>query len=117
MNAQTVHSELGRGAHSHLGLVLSPERYALISNAPYNQLQHPGHLVIPAGTTQHMAKIMRDQHTERLRIFHEVATVKNAFKQQFVGAIEPQYLQALRDSITERLNGTVAEVVKHLFHV
>ena len=36
VNAQTVHSELGRGAHGHMVLVLTPGRYALISNDPYN---------------------------------------------------------------------------------
>ena len=32
-----VHSELASGAHGHSGLVLSPRRYALFSNAVYNQ--------------------------------------------------------------------------------
>ena len=30
INAQTVHSDLGGGAHGHLGLTLSPGRYALL---------------------------------------------------------------------------------------
>ena len=55
VNAQTVHSDLGGGAYGHPGLTLSPQRYALISNAAYNQPQHPGQFIIPAGTTQHMA--------------------------------------------------------------
>ena len=49
-NAQTVYSELGGGSHGHLGLVLSPGRYVLISNAEYNRQNHPGQLVIPVGT-------------------------------------------------------------------
>ena len=117
VNAQTVHSELGGGAHGHLGLVLTSGRYALLSNAPYNRPQHPGQLTIPAGTTLHMARTMRDQHTKRLRIFREVTSVEHTLKQQIVGAVEPQYLQALQNSTTDRLNGTVAEIVKHLFQV
>ena len=117
VNSQTVHSDLGGGTHGHLGLVLSPGRYALISNAAYNRPAHPGQLVIPAGTTLHLARTMRDQHTERLRIFREVTSVENALKQQIVGAVEPQYLQALRDPTTSRLNGTIPEIMKHLFLV
>ena len=64
-----------------------------------------------------MARTTRDQHTERLRIFREETAVENSLKQQIVGAVEPQYLQALQDSTTGQFNGTVAEVVKHLFHV
>ena len=55
VNSQTVHSDLGGGAHGHLGLVLSPAQYALICNAACNRPQHPGTLIIPPGTTQHMA--------------------------------------------------------------
>ena len=35
INAQCVHSDLGGGAHGHLGLVISPEEYALHSDAAY----------------------------------------------------------------------------------
>ena len=66
INAQTVHSDLGSGAFGHLGLVLSPDRYAMISNAEYHRATHPGQCIIPAGTTQHMARTIRDQHTERM---------------------------------------------------
>ena len=90
VNAQTVHSELGGGTHRYLGLVLSPGRYALVSNVPYNRPQHPGQLVIPAATTLHMARTLKDQHTERLRVFRKVTAVENALKQQIVGAVEPQ---------------------------
>ena len=100
VNSQTVHSDLGGGAHGHLGLVLSPTRYALICNAVYNRPQHPGTLIIPPGTTQHMARTLRDQHTERLRVFREVTGVENAPMQQIVAAVEPQYIEALRNSVT-----------------
>ena len=60
---------------------------------------------------------MRDQHNERHRIFQEVTAVENALKKQIVGAVEPQYLQALQNSNTGYLHGAVAEIVKHLFQV
>ena len=117
VNAQTVHSDLGGGTHGHLGVVLSPRRYALLSNAEYHRLNHPGQLIVPAGMTLHMARTMRDQHTERLRIFKEVTGVENAFKQQVVAAVEPQYLEVLCNYTTGRLQGTIAEIIRHLFKV
>ena len=117
VNAQTVYSDLGGGAHGHLGLVLSPRRYSLISNADFVRPVHPGQLVIPAGTTMHMARTLKEQHTERLRVFRETTGVENSLKQQVVSAVEPQYIEALRNPTTGKLNGTIAEIIKHLFDV
>ena len=71
----------------------------------------------PAGTTQHMARTIRNQHTERLRLFREVTGVENALKQQIIAAVEPQYLEAIRNQVTGKLAGSVYEVIRHLFHV
>ena len=117
VNAQTVHSDLGVGAHGHLGLVLSPRRYSLLSNAKYVQPQHPGPLVIPAGSTQDIAHTMKEQHTERLRVFREVTGVEQALKQQIVTAVEPQYLEALRNPTTGRITAPVYDVIRHLFQI
>ena len=43
--------------------------------------------------------------------------VETALKQQVVAAVEPQYLEARRDPTTRKLNGTISEIVKHLFDV
>ena len=78
VNAQIVHSDLCGGAHGHLGLVFSPCCYALFSNAAYNHPQRLGTLIIPAGTTQYMARTLCDQHTEQLHVFHDVTGVVQA---------------------------------------
>ena len=49
-NAQSVYSHLGGGAHGHLGLLLSPAQYALLSPVPFLRPVHPGPLAIPPGT-------------------------------------------------------------------
>ena len=48
-NAARVPTNLGGGAHGHLGLILTPAEYALISATPYVRPVHPGPLVLPAG--------------------------------------------------------------------
>ena len=65
-NARSVPSNLGGGTHGHLGLVLSPDTYALLSDTPFDRPDHPGPLAIPPGTTQHMATTLREQHKEAL---------------------------------------------------
>ena len=117
INAQCVHSELGGGAHGHLGLVLTPQEYALHSNAAYHRPAHPGPLVIPAGTTQHMANMMCDQHRERLRVFREVQGVDQALRQQIATAIELQYLEAIRNTATGRIALPVRDIIRHLYSV
>ena len=86
---QWVHLDLSGGAHGHLGLVIAPREYALYSNAAYIKQAHPGPLVIPASTTNHMANTMQDQHKEQLRVFREVQGVKHALRTQIVTAIKP----------------------------
>ena len=108
-NTKTVNSELGGGAHGHLGLILSPRCYALLSNSPYHCPHHLGQLVIPTDTMQHVACTMSDQHTERLRIFRAATRVENALKQQIKAAVEPQYIESLRDPYTGRSNGSIYE--------
>ena len=51
-NAQTVQCSAGGGQFGILGLVLSPEEYALISNVAFDRPPHPGNFQIAQGTTQ-----------------------------------------------------------------
>ena len=117
INAQCVLSDLGGRAHGHLGLVLSPQDYALHSDAAYRKPNHPGAIVIPPGTTNHLANIYREQHKERLRVFREVQAVEQALRQQIVTAIEPQYLEAFTEPATGRINDNVHQLIKKLYQL
>ena len=44
LNARSVSSDLGGGMHGHLGLVLTPEDYAQVSQTPYMTFQTPWQL-------------------------------------------------------------------------
>ena len=41
-NAQSITSDLGGGADGHLGLVLFPAEYTMVSDTPYEMHTHPG---------------------------------------------------------------------------
>ena len=75
-NSQTVPSNLGGATHVHLELVLNHQQYALLSNVPFITPSHPGPLVIPPETTEHMTNTLKEQNSETLRVFNETQTVE-----------------------------------------
>ena len=50
-NASSVPYTLGGGAHGYVGMLLSPQAYASLSNTPFDEPLHPDRLVIPQGST------------------------------------------------------------------
>ena len=113
-NAKSVPSNLGGGNFGHLGLVIPPNRYNLISNIPFDRPNHPGLLVIPPGTAQHAAATMRDLQAEQMRVFKEVNAVDQALIQQINQAVEDDYLTPIRDRTTNSINLPVFDVLDYL---
>ena len=113
-NAAAAPSQLGGGAHGHLGLILTPVQYALLSPIPFTRPTFPVSLVIPAGTTSIQATSLRDTHAEAVRVFREVTGVEKALIQQLVIAIDGPYLVALRNRHTNSITGPIAVILKHL---
>lgn len=114
-NARSVFSILSDGQHGHLGLVLNPVEYALISAVPFIVPPHPGILNIPPAATASQAASTRDAHREALRIFLEGTTVKSQLVQQIVKAIDPVYLATLQDRITATINAPIWDILTHLW--
>ena len=112
---KTVFSDFGGGHHGLLGLLLSPEDFALLSNVPFHRPQHPGQLQIPAGTPQHEAIRFREEDRETICIFRETLAVETVLIKQVVNSIAPEYLQELRDPFTDKIDVTILEVLVHLF--
>ena len=71
-NDKAVYSNLGGGAHGHLGLVLTESQYTLISYTPLVYPTHPVPLIILYGTTAHANSDIQIVHTEEVRLFREV---------------------------------------------
>jgi len=57
---------------------MTPTQYAIHSTTPYVRPTRPGALTIPVGTTRLTAEGMERNHTEALRVFHEVRGVEQA---------------------------------------
>ena len=114
-NATSVTTDLGGGANGHLGLVLTPAEYNVVSQDPYVRPVHPGALVIPAGTAQHEATRLRTDHKEAIRLFRETVDVEKALIKQVVAAIEPKYLKSLRNANSNAITIPLHDVLTHLF--
>ena len=114
-NAGSVPSYLGGGSHGHLGLVLNAQRFAIISQVPYIRPHFPGPLTIPQGATPQMTVIFRDQHTEAVWSFREVAGVEQALRQQLVAVIDGDYLVALRNRNTNSITMAIFDIIQYLF--
>ena len=118
-NAQTVQCNLGGGAHGHLGLVLEPAEYLLVSPVPYVRPVHPGPLVIPPGppaVPAYCRQELRDDHKEAVRIFQEAENVETTMKKQLAAAIPDMYIKRFRDNLTNAFNTPLSAMLTTLFH-
>ena len=76
INVASVHSNLRGGTNGLLGLMLSPERYALITHIPFERPEHPGHFQPPANAPRAVVEAEERIHKENLRVSHEVLEVE-----------------------------------------
>ena len=114
-NAMAVNSELGGGQHGHLGLVLTPEEYARISNVPYERPDHPGDVDIPGNTTQHEATRLLREHKDAIKLFRETTDMEKAMRYQITAAVPEEYLDALRNREANAITNTIPEIIEYLF--
>ena len=80
--SKSVYSNIGGGAHVHLGLVLIYAQYALISPTPFVYSTHPGLIIIPDGTTTHANSNIRIVQIKIVHMFQELMRVEQALVQE-----------------------------------
>lgn len=115
-NAAQVESNLGGGAHSLLGTILTATEHALISPTPFTYPVHPGPFVIPNGNniTNMHREIARDQHKESVRVFQEVNAVQKAQIKQISKAVPELYLKQFQNVHSNAITITVGELLQSL---
>ena len=67
-NTKTVYSNIGGGAHGHIGLVPTEAKYAIIYPTTFVYLTHLGPLIIPDVPIAHANSNMRITHTKEVRL-------------------------------------------------
>jgi len=113
-NAATFTSDLGGGANGHLGLVCTAAEYVNINATAYIVPEHPGILNIPALTPQNAATRLCINHTDLLRACRESIDAQKSLTKQITQAIEPNYLNTLRNWTTNAINTGIQNILAHL---
>ena len=113
-NTMSVHSNLGGGRHGHLGLLLTPQQYALISPIPYIQPLYPPAPIYPQFLTQQQLTVITNGYKKALQIFHTVENVERALIQQIIEAIDETHLKAIKNRITGQLTGSIIDIITYL---
>ena len=108
--------KLGGGELGHTFLVLDEATFqALQGAAAWQRPTHPGVMQIPANATAAQATAQRDAHDEAICVYNEAIDMEQALKQQIQGAIAPKHLKGITDRTTQRLIGTIPEIVTWLY--
>ena len=101
VNNSSVEMDLGGDKHGYLGLVLSNEEYASITNTqPFITPTYPQLLIILADTTAIQALELKDAHNERKHINLECKSIEKALLFYLQDATEDRYIEFLVDEYT-----------------
>jgi hypothetical protein len=115
-NASSVPSTLGGGLYGHLGLILSPARYAtLAGSVPWVAPGNPGPFAPPAGATGPQIEAAKDVWRNLQTSFEVYQATDKALIAQVVDAIDPIYLRALLNRATGQYSTSIRQMIKHLF--
>lgn len=98
-NARAITSTAGGGALGHLALIMPPAEYLLRPGAIAFVIPvSPGILEAPPrGADPATIAELKRVYNNNLRIFDTYQTVRSALQNQICSAVEPTYLQALKD--------------------
>ena len=113
-NTMAVHSNIGGGQHRYLGLVVSPNSCALLSNTLFVSNIHPLNLVIPVVATHQAQDELKRQYEKNLRVFHETRGVEQALIQQLVLPVKVKYITATRNRITFQSSGNLFLLIQYI---
>ena len=131
-NVQKVKTTLGGGQWGYLALVIATAAYnAIPGTTPFNRPTDPGTFspAPPAGSgattrAQRTAAIaaltpaeitaQKIAHDEQLRKYNECQAIESLVRDQISEAIEPDFLEALRDSTTDMLTSDIPTIFEDL---
>jgi hypothetical protein len=115
-NASSVPSTLGGGLYGHLGLILSPARYAtLAGSVPWVAPGNPGPFAPPAGATGPQIEAAKEVWRNLQTSFEIYQATEKALIAQVVDALDPIYLRALLNRATGQYSTSIRLMLKHLF--
>ena len=117
-NAISVHTHRGGGAHGHLGEVVDPANYLVIT-APnvdaYNAQVYPGDApAILVGMTAAQIHAAEELWKRNMKEFETANDVRQELKALIIGAIDDKYIADLKDPVLRYANVTVLELLTYI---
>ena len=128
INAQSVPTTLGGGQLGYLALVLPRTSYDAIPNAGrFDRPTDPGPFIVqtrapPTTRTNQATPVItaatvaqqKAEWDENKRVYNECQAVEQVLRQQIIEAIDPEYLEPLRDQYTEMVNDSIPSIFEYL---
>ena len=115
-NASSVDCDLGGGDHGYLGLILTEEEYTRIApDDPFVAPEFPGTLVIPRGTDTIDAMNIRETHKQNMSAYRECREVERSLIRHITIALEPKYIDFLKNQDTDLIEDDIPTVLQYLF--
>ena len=113
-NAASIVTSRGGGAHGHLAMTVSTATYATLSETPFVAPTMPP-AVNPAGMTGPQIANANRIYEEQKAEFHSYVNLQNALKKQLIAAVDPLFLQTIRQQYVGFANRTIREMLTHLY--
>lgn len=108
----SIPSELGGGAHGHLGLVLKPDKYQEVTGHDFQTHLNPGALpAFPENLAQPQIAQINAAYKDKLRLWLDKKALIKDLKSQLTGAIDKNNLVAIQDQCTGYNNATMQEIL------
>jgi hypothetical protein len=115
-NAAARQSTRGGGMHGHMGMVLSPARYALHAAIPYVFEPNPGEAPIyPPGVTGVAQRTLDNEWQRNATIYQDQQAVHAALKNQLFRAIPEAYWAGITNPLTGMAGISLIEMYAHLY--
>jgi hypothetical protein len=115
-NAASVPSIFGGGLYGHLGLIVSPARYATLADTvPWVSPQNPGVFEPPESGTGPQIEAAREVWRDANFSFELFQATEKAIVAQIVEAIDLTFLRALLNRTTGQYSSGIHAIMKHLF--
>ena len=116
-NAISVHSTSGGGSHGHLGAIVEPAAYLILTNQPL-AFTIPGHPGPPPAAVHNdtAAQIANNNrlYDDELRYHSRYTNVVNSLKQLVIAAVPEMFISSLKDPTMGYANITTLAILEHL---
>ena len=115
-NARSVPSPYGGGAHGHMGLALSPSKYARICpKQPFIRPTAPPPYVAPTDPDLIIHHNAEKAYAKQLADFQLVNLVETTILNQLVLAFDKNVLRSKTDHLTRTIHCSIPEIFQYLF--